>query len=404
MVSALPSTAVITSTVVVLPTMCALAYGNPKRRFQLSVLKNKDTGEFIQVFAVRALTGHHFWLDDYRLSVKLEGDRIGEVVGKYTSALSHKTRVQNLMGIARAGLVPGGMVEAGSFSGRCTTNLGLFLEGDPRNVVAGRMREGYDVSLILDAQRVFGDFECWITPNGIITTRDVIPFAYVQTIILHKPHARFPGCPNANNAMVLYSLEYEDTCIVGQTGGLELGGGSTGSSTSSALGSLPQVIAEGRANSITQIWDGYVGKLITCPKCGYPFPSGYTTCLNCQNFFKFGIRMPSQSAGVNAAPAVTADSDPSRQEPGQQEEELLTKDEARSVKYSGKVWIRSIQGHVWDHVMNGYKWRRDWHKKDQEWKTGMGRNGTTTLVRGADMAHSTPPTSMAMSRSGTPRV
>ena len=75
---------------------------------------------------------------------------------------------------------------------------------------------------------------------------------------------------------------------------------------------------------------------------------------------------------------------PGRQEA--EEEEIVTKQQARAIKFAGHVQHRGIPGKLWDQVRNAYTWQQGFDHKTADWQENMAANGTTKLVRGSDMA------------------
>ena len=169
--------------------LCRIAQVNDKSRFQISVARSKVTGRLTRVAGIRVVTGHHWWLDEERLAIPvnaLTDDAANALVYKHMSALNHKTETRHLLSIAQWGLRPGGLEQTQSHSGRMTTNMGMFIEGDRRNVVGGRRKPYYNATIIFNAEETFANHNLQVVPNGIITTREAIPFSRVEKILLHK--------------------------------------------------------------------------------------------------------------------------------------------------------------------------------------------------------------------------
>ena len=394
--------------------LCRIAQVNNKSRFQISVARSKATGRLTRVVGIRVVTGHHWWLDDERLATPvnaLHEDAANALLNRHMSALNHKTVSKNLLSIAQWGLRPGGLELTQSHSGRMTTNMGMFIEGDRRNVVGGRRKPYYDATIIFDAEETFANHDLQVVPNGIITTREAIPFNRVEKILLHKLDRNgrtYEGVPTSETAEVLYAREYSDSVIVGHTGGIGQGQQSDPDAGTPVGISLqgeelqfdkvlahPIMIARGEANDIQQSWGEFTGSLTQCPTCSTHFPTGFTRCLSCHDRFDLGLNdvlVSDEKADTPVGISLQGDNASQGHASDVQDvsvtgfTEKEIEEMAKAEHTKGVVGIHSAGSKAWNHIRGAYKWQfEDWPKMTKAKQEGFAKNGTSPLTRGADV-------------------
>ncbi len=154
-----------------------------KGRFQICGEVNEQ-GIIYDYFAIRACSGHGIpWLEPSRMSCHLDRQDL-DVMG----CITHVTTRASLVGIFRGGLIPGG---AASRSVRAETNFGCYFPDDRRRLVKGRVgQKGFDVTIILDKDRLFRSCDLYLSPNGVLLTKDVVSPLCFHSIVEHS-HGNF---------------------------------------------------------------------------------------------------------------------------------------------------------------------------------------------------------------------
>ncbi|MCP4195363.1 MAG: RNA 2'-phosphotransferase [Planctomycetaceae bacterium] len=142
-----------------------IIYHDNKGRFQVC-FEADDDGRFSEYFAVRATQGHGIpWLDQRRLACPVDAADLAHL-----GCVTHITQFQNLIGIFRLGLLPGGNLH---HSARAEINFGCHFYDDKRRDVTGRAGQfGYDVSIVFDKARLARACSLFLSNNGVLLTKD----------------------------------------------------------------------------------------------------------------------------------------------------------------------------------------------------------------------------------------
>jgi len=169
--------------------ICGVVASDFKGRFQLCLAfeRYQDAGGASATglteawpFAIRATSGHSIrGLNDERIYHSLTQEALGQI-----SALTHQTRLENVLSIFVSGLLPGG--GAGSNS-RVHNNLAPFLPTDKRNVVGGRPSASYNTILVFNkaGTAISGDLS--VSEGGVIVGGRPISASLIDQVIVDSP-------------------------------------------------------------------------------------------------------------------------------------------------------------------------------------------------------------------------